>query len=185
MKTEKIHVNDYASKLIADNRFRKIEYIKYVDNCYMLHNVWGNIDSSILNAVICKAKWNRKIRRMLIAILSYVNTDSITDENFRMILRFPRQKRKSYLDAIGHMELAFYQMQIINSIASSFEVFAWLFERICENDFFQEEDMLQILREASDITSFGIRTCVESARQKYGTSSKLNIADAWIEKMND
>lgn len=182
MNNCQIHIDDYATALLSDSHFRNTEYRKYVDNCYLLQQIIGNINPDILNAVIHKAKWNWKIRGMLVDILSYVNGDSISDENFRMLLQFPRRQRNTYLEAIAHADLAFYQMEIINRVASSFEAFAWLFDRICENEFFQEEDMLQILRDASDITSYGIHSCIASAITKYGNSPKLTIAEIWIKE---
>ncbi|MGM9669459.1 MAG: hypothetical protein ACI3VZ_06870 [Faecousia sp.] len=184
MKAEQILIDDYAAALLADRNFRNIEYRKFVDNCYILQNIDGDIDPGILNAVIRKAKRNRKMRLMLGGILWYVNKDSITDENFRMLLSFPRRERDTYLAAISHAELAFYQVQMIYRVSCPFEAFAWLFDRICENDFFQEEDMMQILRENSDITGAGIRACINNAVEKYGDSPKLDIAKNWVDNWN-
>lgn len=183
MEIAQNHIDDYAAALLSDRSFLNKEYRKYVDNCYMLQNVDGDIKPDILNAVIRKAKWNRKIGSMLGDILMYVNSDSISDENFRMLLRFPPRKRNTYLISISHAELAFYQMQIINRVSSSFEAFTWLFDWICDNDFFREEDMKQILREASGITSYGIRACIDQVRERSGDSPKLNIAEKWLENM--
>lgn len=183
MKTERIHIDNYATALLSDRSFRNIEYRKYVDNCYVLQHVEGDINPDVLNAVIRKAKWNRRIRSMLVDILSYVNKNSISDENFRMLLYFSRKKRDSYLEAIGHVDLAFVQMQIIAKITSSFESFAWLFDQICKYDCFKDEDMLQLLRDSSDITIFGIQSCVDLVCPNDTNRSKLEIAKLWIEKM--
>ncbi|MBQ8835433.1 MAG: hypothetical protein IJ001_11015 [Oscillospiraceae bacterium] len=184
MDTKQIHVNDYANLLLSNRQFQHSEYRKFIDNCYTLHNLEGIIAPDILNALIRKAKWNRKICSILTDILWYADRTSISDDNFRLLLQFPPKARNTFLMVIGHMELAFYQMQIINRVAGSFEAFAWLFDRICENTFFTEEDMLQILRDASNITCFGIQACIDLCREKHGNSSKLSIAEAWVKKMN-
>ena len=183
MHFERIDINAYATKLMSDRIFKKMEYKKFVSNCYILQDIGGNIKPDILNAVICKAKWDRRLRIMLTGILWYVDTESISDKNFRMLLCFPHNERCTYLAAISHAEIAFYQMQMINRISSSFESFVWLFERICVNDFFKEEDMLQLLRDTSDVTSYGILTCIRSVREKYGDLSKLAIAENWAKNM--
>lgn len=184
MNATQIHINDYVMLLLSDRVFRKNEYRKFVDNCYTLQNIEGDIDPGVLNAIILKAKWNAKLRSMLTGILWYVNKGSITNENFNLLMHFPRRKRNTYLGTISHAELAFYQMQIINSVSGSFEAFAWLFDRICENEFFTEDDMLQLLKDSSDITICGIRSCIDFAREKYGTSSKLVVADNWIKNVH-
>ena len=183
MHFERMDINAYATKLMSDRIFKNIEFKKFVSNCYILQDIDGNIKPDILNAVICKAKRDRRLRIMLTGILWYVDTESISDKNFRMLLCFPHNKRCTYLAAISHTEIAFYQMQMINRISSSFESFVWLFERICVNDFFKEEDMLQLLRDTSDVTSYGILTCIRSVREKYGNLSKLAIAENWAKNM--
>ena len=179
-----MHINDYSMLLLSNRRFLKIEYRRFVNNCYILQNIVGNIDSSILHTLIIKAKLNRKFRTMLSSILFYVDKDSISNENFQLLMHFSRKKRNTYLEAIAHADLAFYQMCIINRLTTSFEAFAWLFDRICENDLFSVEDMLQILRDASDITYCGVSSCVDFARDKYGNSDKLIAADRWSKSMN-
>lgn len=49
--------------------------------------------------------------------------------------------------------------------------------------FFPGEDMMEILREASDITSYGIRAYIDQVREKSGDSPKLLIAEKWLENM--
>ena len=183
MKTERIHIDNYATALLSDRGFCNKEYRKYVDNCYILQNVEGNINPDVLNAVIRKAKWDRKIRSMLVDILSYVNENSISDENFRMLLCFSPQKRNSYLEAIGHVDLAFVQMQIIAKITSSFEAFAWLFDQICKYDCFKDEDMLQLLRDSSDISIFGVQSCIDLVCPNDTNISKLRVAKLWVKKL--
>ena len=183
MNTGQAHIDAYVALLLSNRRFLNAEYRKFVDNCYILENIDGDIDPDILNKVIRKAKWNPKLRSMLTGILWYVDGNSITNENFRLLLQFPRRKRNTYLGAISHANLAFYQMLTINKVSSPFEAFAWLFDRICENRFFSEADMLQILNDASDITVYGIQNCIDIMRKKYGDSPKLEIAEKWIERM--
>lgn len=183
MKNERIHIDDYATTLLSDRGFRNIEYRKYVENCYILQNVEGNINPDVLTAVIRKAKWNRKVRSMLVDLLSYVNKNSISDENFRMLLCFSRKKRNSYLEAIGHADLAFVQMQIIAKTTSSFEAFAWLFDQICKYDCFKAEDMLKLLKDSSDISIFGVQSCIDLACANDTNISKLRVAKLWVEKL--
>ena len=43
--------------------------------------------------------------------------------------------------------------------------------------------MMEIFREASDITSYDIRACIDQVRERSGDSPKLNIAEKWLENM--
>lgn len=77
----------------------------------------------------------------------------------------------------------FYQRQVLNRYPQTYEVFAWLFEKICQYDFFREEDMKKILCENPDITKYGVQTCIDSIHEKYGSSNKLNVAIEWVKHM--
>ncbi len=44
--------------------------------------------------------------------------------------------------------------------------------------------MMEIFREASDITSYDIRACIDQVREKSGDSPKLIIAEKLIKNMN-
>lgn len=178
-----IHINDYVTRLLSDKQFCDREYQIYRDNCYIICNVDGNIAPAILNLAIRRAKWNRKIRSMLSDILNYVDEKSISDENFRLLLRFRGRRRNTFLSNIGHADLAFYQLQIINRYPAGFEAFAKLFDQICQYDIFKDDDMLQILKDSSDVTSFGIQTCIALACEKYGPSSKIDVASIWANAM--
>lgn len=183
MNPKSMHIDEYAVSLLIDKAYRNSEYDKFVENCYSIQNVDGNINPDILNKVIRMAKWNRKLRSMLTDVLCYTDGNSITSDNFQLLLHFSHKYRNTYLEAITHAKLAFCQMQVVNRLTSSYEAFAWLFDQICENDFFREEDMLCLLKETSDISICGIRYCIDSAIEKFGESSKIDIALNWINNM--
>jgi hypothetical protein len=71
-------------------------------------------------------------------------------------------------------------MQVINRLSPSYMAFAWLFDQICENDCFREEDMLCLLKETPDITICGIQHCIAEAIKRFGESSKTTIAQTWV-----
>ena len=180
MNNGKIHVNAYASRLLSDRHFCNLEYHRFSENCYSINNIYGNIAPNILNCVIRRAKWNKKIRRFLSDILLYVDQNSISDRNFRLLMQFRGRCRNTFLANIAHADLAFYQMQIINRYSGAFEAFGWLFNHICQHDCFNEEDMLHILKDNVHITAIGVQSCIDSAVEAYGMSAKLNIAIMWI-----
>ena len=180
---DKINVNNYAIKLINDKNFCKLEYRKYIQNDFSFQNIVGIINANVLQKVINKAKRNKRVRLMLSDLLLYADKNSITDENFQLILRFSNRYRTTYLSCLGHLNLSFYQMQILNRCPLSLEAFSWLFDNICHYDIFSDEDMLQILRENSDIKSIAIDHCIDIAQKKYGSSSKIEIAIEWNKKL--
>lgn len=177
------NINEYAEMLIRNRSFRNKAYREYVSNGYSISNVNGNIMPCVLKQLICCAKSNRKIRDMLFDILYYVNTESVTDENFQLLLRFPKKYRNTYLSNICHAELSFYQMQIINRYPVALEAFAWLFDKICAYDCFSKEDMLSILRENPDVKPIAIMDCINFALNKYGSTEKTQAAQSWIKRL--
>ena len=166
MDATQTHIDDYVIRLLSDKHFCNREYQRYCDNCYIIKNIYGNIAPDILNSAIHRSKWNWKIRNMLSDITHYVDAKSISDENLRLLLHFRGRRRDTYLSNIGHANLAFHQLLIINRYSASYEAFAQLFDYICRSDIFKDEDMLQILRDSSGITSFGIQYCIDSACKK-------------------
>lgn len=178
-----MNINDYSLRLINDRQFLNREYKRFVNNCYAIEDVDGTVRCDILYSYLKAAKRKRKLRNMLGELLWYVDAQSISDINFRLILEFPLGYRNTYVSVLGHHSLAFYQMQILNKYPQSYESFAWLFDRTCQYDCFTEKDMHQILSENRGVTKFGIQQCIESASKKYGDSEKLRLAVRWVSKM--
>ena len=65
MHFERMDINAYATKLMSDRIFKKMEYKKFVSNCYILQDIGGNIKPDILNAVICKSEILNKGRKIV------------------------------------------------------------------------------------------------------------------------
>ena len=178
-----MHIDKYIALLLSDKHFLNNEYKKYLNNGCIICNITGNVSANVLQATIRKAMINKKMYDMLADILYHVDNNSITHENFCLILKFRGKRKKTYLSNIAHANLAFYQMQIINRTAGSFEAFAWLFDIMCKYDFFTTEDVISILSDNTVITQYGIQSCIDSALQNYGESKKIEIATAWLMKI--
>jgi len=178
-----IDVNDFVERMLSNREFRNQAYFAYEANDYGINNISGYIDAKVLKRVIKFAKRNHKTRVMLSDILLYANASSVTDENFKMLLRFPYKCRDTYLSNICHAELSFYQMKILNRYPLALEAFTWLFDKICCYDCFTHEDMLCILRENPDVKPIVISDCVSRAVRKYGQSEKIRVAQIWMEQM--
>lgn len=176
-------INTFAEKIIADKKFRNEALRRYEDNCYILDEVSGNITASALKSTIYAAKCNRKICSILPGILWHSNKDSVSDENFLLLLSFPQKVREKLLFPISHHSLAFSQLQIINSITGEYEAFAQLFDIICKNDCFNHVDMAHLLRENKGgyVTEAGILACIEIAQKRYGESDKIKEAKKWVD----
>ena len=176
-----IHVDEYVDKLINNRRFRNSEYRKYIQD-YEIKDVFGDVSSQSLGRMIEEAKRNRKIRSMLAGVLNHVDSHSITYRNFAELCKFPYRIKKIYLSNMVHTELAYYQMSVINEVCGEYESFAWLFDKICCNEMFNEQDMLQLLNENQSVTHYGIQACIDSVLSQYGVSDKVNVAQKWLKK---
>ena len=180
MNVKELHVDTYVHKLLTNKQFMHKEYRKYVKNGYTIQNLTGNVSPSALYELIKRAKWSRKYQGLLADILFYADKESITNYNFELLTKFGKRRRLTYLSAITHANLSFYQMSMINKISGEFEAFAWLFDRICCNDIFSEEDMGYLLRDNKSVTTYGIQACIESAIQMHGDQKKIDVAVAWL-----
>ena len=183
-----LHINNFANRLLTDRQFRKTAYTDTVkNNAYIFDCTYGHIDPEILSRIIHKARTNRRIKFFLSDILFHVNRSSLSDANFKALLRFHKY-RYTYMSAISHSNLAFYQLQIINSQSKvPFEAFAKMFDFICEHSCFCEEDMIHFLEKTkeNDITPRIIEMCIGSANEKYENSSKLAAAVTWAGQFRD
>ena len=175
-------IDEYMQNLLDSRSFRNDEYRKFVKNSYIIQGVYGNASPDKLCAFIRLARKNRKLQEMLTDLLHYIDKRSITHENFRLLNKFSKRTRDTYLSCIAHSELAFYQMMEINKVSGEFEAFAWLFDKICCNDTFNEEDMLRILEDNKAITEYGIQSCIDLIVKEYGNSRKLDVAREWLLK---
>ena len=182
MEVDLININDYVHKLLKSKSFRKNEYRNFIANDYVIEGVEGIIRPELLTHVIGKAKRNKSFRVLLSDILTYVDSESISDQNFQLLLKFPKKQRTTYLSCIGHSSLSFYQMQILNEYPLALEAFSWLFDNICRYDIFTSGDMLHILEKNPDVQPKAIQICIDSAIQKYGDSAKLNVAKKWVNR---
>ena len=181
IESKECDINEYVLRLLGDKQFQNSEYHNFLGNCYSIASAYGILSAGTLFAVLKRAKWSHKLRVMLPDILLYINAGSMTDENFRLVLSFPRRWRNAYASALAHGNLAFYQMQILNHYPASYEAFAWLFDHICHFECFTAEDMKKTLLDNPDVTSYGIQVCIDSVREKYGDSDKLTAAVNWIQ----
>lgn len=86
-------INEYIEKLLIDKLFLKSEYHRYMYNDYNIQNVDGIIDANSLHMIICNAKRNWRLRSLLVDILTYCDNNSMSDENFRLLLKFPIRYR--------------------------------------------------------------------------------------------
>lgn len=186
MYNEKKYIDSFVIRLIKDKQFRKQIYHMFILNSYELSvsDDYNCISPEVLRLTIQKARYNRIIRQMLPTILAFADNNSLTDENFRMLLRFRGKYRNTCLSVLGHLDdISFYQMCILNRYPLGYEVFCCLFDKICCYDWFTEQDMLRLLEENPDIRVCAIRDCIKFAKETYGNSKKLDIVEMWIKEL--
>lgn len=170
----------YGRRLLEDPAFLKREFTQYADRCYMLPELTGTISHETLAGLIRKARWSRKVRWMLAELLWHIDGTELSDGLFRALLAFPKRTRRNYCRTLAHLKLPFYQMWELNRHCSEFESFAWLVNRICENEMFAVEDMIQVLRESREVSGYGMNVVLDLARKRHGDSDKLTAARRWV-----
>lgn len=184
MQDNAVDVNTYVKKLIVSKMFRKKAFQNFTANNFSIDKIYGIMTADVLNLLLHKTKRNRILQLLLTDLLNYVDSMSMTDTNFRLLLKLNRKYRSTYLSCVGHATLSFYQMQILNQYPLALEAFSWLFDNICHYSIFTEEDMIHILRQNPDVTPVAIQNCIDAAYKKYGNSLKIDVAKHWIKKHN-
>ena len=155
MINKKLSADEFAQKLLNDRAFRKDAYQAFYDRCYQLPELDGVLSSDVLHQLIRKAKSSRSLQSMLAELLYLVDADSVTDKNFRQLLHFPGKKRNTYLSALGHSDLSFYQMLELNRHSLSLEAFSYLLDVICTDAAFTTGDLIHVLQENKDVRVVG------------------------------
>jgi len=177
-------INELAEKIISDKKFRNEVLCRYKQNCYILDKVEGSFTASVLQKMLYTSRHSRKLCAILPGMLWYSNEESISDENFQLILSYPQKIRRKLLFPVSHLRLAFSQLQTINRITGEYEAFAQLFDIICKNDSFNDIDMIYLLRDnkAGYVSEVGILACINSAQEKYGKNGKIMEAQKWVDR---
>lgn len=185
MQDNAVDVNVYVKNLIESKTFRKKAFQDFTSNNFSIDKIYGVLTADGLHLLLQKAKRNRIFQLLLTDLLNYVDSMSMTDTNFRLLLKSNRKYRSTYLSCIGHANLSFYQMQILNQHPLALEAFSWLFDNICHYNIFTEEDMTHILQQNPDITPIAIQNCIDAAYKNYGNSLKIDVAKHWIKNTFD
>ena len=148
MQDDTIDVNVYVKKVVESKAFRKKAFQSFTANNFSIDKIHGILAADKLTLLLQKAKWNRVLRMLLTDLLYYVDSKSMTDTNFRLLLTSNRKYKVTYLSCIGHVQLSFYQMQILNQYPLALEAFviiAFLLKKIC-CIFFGKIQMLCLLQ---------------------------------------
>ena len=174
-------VNDYVSNLLQNRGLRKKAFRDFSENNYSVDNLCGVLTAERLHALLLEARHSRILKMLLTDLLYYVDSESMTDENFSLLLKFRTKYRTTYLSCLGHAELSFYQMQVLNRYPLAYEAFSWLFDKICNYEAFTDGDMLHLLQQNPDIKAVAVQSCIDSALVKYGDSSKIETARKWLD----
>ena len=145
----------------------------------------GTLSANNLETLLKRARHSRKLRLMLPELLGYADARAINDANFKTILSFPKRDINNLAGALGHMDLAFYQMLALNKYPQSYETFSRLFDYVCKYDCFTEQDMRQILADNCDTMAAGFKYCIDCAEEKNAQSDKLKAACEWLKSKNN
>ena len=172
MINKKLSADEFAQKLLNDRAFRKDAYQAFYDRCYQLPELDGVLSSDVLHQLIRKAKTSRTLQSMLAELLYLVDADSVTDKNFRQLLHFPGKKRNTYLSALGHSDLSFYQMLELNRHSLSLEAFSYLLDVVCTD--------------AAFTTGVGVfRDFVAQLQRNAENEDKLRIVESLLKHATD
>ena len=114
------------------------------------------------------------------SLLEYCDNSCVTLKLLKLISLFPSKTRYSYYTALTHCELSFVQYWIINE-KSKTEAFEWLFQTICENDYFTIND-ISVLLDYRNYTQTMLCDCIIEAEKRFGSIPKIEIAKTYCKQ---
>lgn len=125
------NINEIVEQLISGNADIKELCTKLEEGMeYFEENYEGHLDSKKLSILIDKSRSDQNLQFILTSLLYCSNKESITDEVFNKILKFRKGLRRTYLLALAHCDISFYQLMAINKMKSCSEAFGGLMNRM-------------------------------------------------------
>lgn len=148
------NINELADELISGSANIK-EYISFLEDGmeYFQENFDGELDSEKLSTLIDKATKNKDLQFIISGLLYCSKKETITDEIFNKLLKFFKGMRRTFMVALAHCDISFYQLMAINRMQICVEAFGWLINHMYTVDVFSVEDMKQLLKESEYIKS--------------------------------
>lgn len=148
----KKNINEFARQLIEGDVNLK-EFCASLDDAqeYFEENYEGFLDSSKISTIIDISYNNKDLQYIIGGLLYCSNKDSITDEVFNKLLKFPKAMRRTVLVSLAHCDISFYQLMKINKMQICTEAFGGLMNHMYTSDAFSAEDILQLLKDSEYI----------------------------------
>lgn len=136
------NINNLVEGLLQDKEKGKEIYEKIKNSIdYLAENFEGTINSDNLLKLIDKSYKDKCIKKILGSILYFCDFKSVTNQIFQKLIRYPGRIRRSYLIALGHCNLSFYQLMYLNEKNVGTEAFCQLIYIMYSNDCFTDKDL--------------------------------------------
>lgn len=156
-------INIFLTKLNNNNKFQEEILSRLNDDPDFLdysdipeyRRFSGVMKSDKLIPLLYKCKKNKNISVIIPYLLYYADGSTITDDVFRIILRFPKQLRHTCLISLAHCHISFYQLQYINNLEICSEAFCQLLSYYCRYACFSAQD-LEIFLKSCDLSRYMI-----------------------------
>ena len=136
---DKEFLNDILVKLESEPDF--LDYSDIDEFC----NFSGKIKNDKLMKLLYASKKNKNVLKLLTKLLYYSDANTINDEAFNFIVKFPKKIRRTFLIALAHCKISFYQLDYINNLNICKEAFLQLLDIYCENLCFTALDLKNFL----------------------------------------
>ncbi len=138
----KDNINDFTKKLFNMD-FLLQTYRQFLEDPDIIeHSIIpeyckfeGNLNEKTLLQFLKYCKKNKLATFLLPQILYYSNQETISVENFKIILTFPRKQRMTLLNVLAHCPIAIYQLEYINNRIESPEAYCQLLNIYCNHPF--------------------------------------------------
>ena len=144
------NINNLVDDLLQTEEKRKEIYGKIQNSIdYLEKNFEGKLNSDNLLILIDKSYKDKYIKNILGLILYFCDFKSVTNQIFQKLIRYPGKMRKSYLIALSHCNLSFYQLMYLNEKKVGTEAFCQLIYIMYSNDCFTDKDLIYFINNNS------------------------------------
>ena len=144
------NINNLVDNLLQNAEKREEIYGKIQNSIdYLEKNFEGKLNSEKLLKLIDKSYKDKYIKSILGMILYYCDFKSVTNLIFQKLIKYPGKMRKSYLIALSHCNLSFYQLMYLNGKKVGTEAFCQLIYMMYSNDCFTDKDLIYFINNHS------------------------------------
>lgn len=174
---EKMSLNSNFLNDIVNDLIENPDLLDY-SNIKEYNKYSGVLKAEVLEKFL--KKMNRKKKIILPKIISFSDKTTITDENFKTLLKLNKKLRNTVLISLAHCDISIYQLLFINNLGICVEAFCKLLFVYSYENCFSSEDLKKMINDSTNIKNKNIfvKSFLESNKQTL-TENKIKVLNSF------